>query len=70
MTNGQSNQGDSEDKPKRGGKREGAGRPTKGTTSKVKVSLYLDSEVVKTIRSQPNQAEFIEALVTAYSKGK
>lgn len=46
-----------------GGSRPGAGRKPKGSANKIPVTFTLDPEVVEVIRSQPNQAEFIEAAV-------
>lgn len=52
-----------EKKEARGGKRSGAGRKPKGNETKIQVSHSLDSEVVGIIKSQPNQAAFLEEAV-------
>lgn len=41
----------------------GAGRPTQGKENKKQASWWLDTEVLGIIRSQPNQAVFIEEAV-------
>jgi len=49
---------------KHGGARAGAGRKPKDPSgAKLPVSYWLAPDVVKIIRSQPNQAEFIEAAI-------
>lgn len=48
-----------------GGKRKGAGRKPTGESAKVSVSFRLANDVVKTIRNQPNQAEFVENAIRA-----
>ncbi len=51
-----------------GGSRPGAGRKPKGAANKIRVTFSLDPEIVEVIRSQPNQAEFIEAAVREKSE--
>ena len=57
-----------EKEKKRGGKRKGAGRKPKGDDPKIQVSYWLDPKVVEIIRSQPNQAEYIETAVREKSE--
>lgn len=48
---------------KQGGKREGAGRKPNGNTAKTRISFRLSEDVIKIIKNQPNQAEFLENIV-------
>ena len=47
----------------RGGKREGAGRPTFGDRPKQSMTIRLDQNLVKILKTQPNYNALISKLI-------